>query len=478
MSDSKHEKFESTKLLVAGRGVTSPDRMPVINPCNETVVTQVPVATVSELEQAIASAQAAMTAWSGNLELRQQTLSAIAKILLDNQQLLAEALSLETGLPLANTRDEVAMAAYFFKYRSRTATVIETLYDDDKQRVQVVRKPLGVVGAIIPWNAPLMIASEKMATAFAAGNTVVVKTSPKAPLALLMLGQMLAEEVPAGVLSILAGGDDIGKAMVADARIAMISFTGSTSAGKAIMASGGATLKRLSLELGGNDPAIVLPGNDPRKVASKIFWGAFYRCGQICAAIKRVYVHDSIYDDFVAAISVLAEKIEPVDAFVEGALIGPLSNRQQFEKVQSLVDRSLAAGGNLRAGGKHIDKKGYFFAPTIISDVDASNPLVREEQFGPVLPIIRYDDIDAAIAQANDTEYGLGASVWGEDLEQAEYIALQLQAGSSWVNRHGIVMPDIPFGGFKESGIGRANGAIGLDAYSELQTLSIAKPKQ
>lgn len=239
------------KMLINGQGVTSAQNLEVINPCNEEIVAQVPDATVTDLDQAITAAKSALVGWSDDEALRKSVLLSIASVIHENQEALARALSLETGLPLANTKDEVGMAAYFFKYRSKTVVPVDIIHDDERQRVQVVRKPVGVVGAIIPWNAPMMIASEKISTAFAAGNTVVLKTSPLAPLALLLLGQLLADKVPAGVLNILSGGDVIGKQMVADPRIGMISFTGSTEAGKAIMASGGATLKRLSLELGG-----------------------------------------------------------------------------------------------------------------------------------------------------------------------------------------------------------------------------------
>lgn len=464
-------------LLINGKQVKAEEHRAVINPCTEQQVAEVPCGSLQHLQQAVVAAKAALPAWSNNLEARQQTLKQIAQVITENQDRLATLLSLETGLAFANARDEVGMAAYFFKYRSRCVPAIDVIHDDDAQKVQVVRKPIGVVGAIIPWNAPMMIASEKIATAFSAGNTVVLKTSPLAPMALLLLGGLLAEIVPAGVLNILCGSDELGKAMVAHADIGMISFTGSTSVGRAIMASGGATLKRLSLELGGNDAAIVLADANPQKVASRIFWGAFYRSGQICAAIKRVYVPAAMYDDFVQAMVQMANKIQPMDAFAEGALMGPLSNAEQYQKVVSLIARTQAAGGHLVAGGIPEKNKGYFIPPTIFTGVDANNPLVVEEQFGPVLPILPYHGVEQAITEANATDFGLGASVWGADLHSAEAVANQLQAGSVWINRHGIVMPDIPFGGFKGSGIGRANGNIGLDSYSELQTISMAKPK-
>lgn len=478
MNKNIPEEAKENYLLIDGRMVTSEQTIPVINPCNEQEITRVPTATGEHLEAAIFAAQTAFSNWAQDEAVRQNLLRKIAGVIAENIDTLATLLSLETGLPLGNARDEVAMAGYFFKYRSASSPATETIHDDEKQRVQVIRKPIGVVGAIIPWNAPMMIASEKLSTALAAGNTVVMKTSPMAPLALLHFAKLLAEVLPAGVINVLCGDDEIGKRMVSDPRVGMISFTGSTSAGKAIMASGGASLKRLSLELGGNDAAIVMPDADVKKVASKIFWGAFYRTGQVCAAIKRLYVPAALKEEMLEALAQVCQKIVPGDSFAEGALLGPLANRQQYEKVTSLVERSVAEGGVIAAGGEATAEPGFFYPPTLIAEVNASNPLVVEEQFGPVLPVIVYDDLADAIKQANATEYGLGASVWGTDLDAAEKVALQLEAGSVWINRHGIVMPDIPFGGFKHSGLGRANGAVGLDSYCELQTVSIAKPRK
>ena len=344
--------------------------------------------------------------------------------------------------------------------------------------MQVIRKPAGVVGAIIPWNAPMMIACEKIGTAFAAGDTVVMKPSPFAPLSLLLLGKLVQSAVPAGILSILPGSDDLGAALVVHEKVAMISFTGSISAGRAIMANGASTLKRLSLELGGNDAAIVLPDVNVAKTAQKLFFGAFYRGGQVCAAIKRLYVHRDIYDDMVAALKTIAEHNVLGDPFDDKTSMGPISNAPQFERVKSLVAQSVDAGGTILTGGKALERPGYFYAPTLVTDVDADNPLVTQEQFGPVLPIIAYDDIDEAIAAANATSFGLGGSIWTDDIEVGAALARRLESGSAWVNRHGLVMPDTPFGGMKQSGVGRANGQAGLDAYAELQTISIALPRK
>ena len=244
------------------------------------------------------------------------------------------------------------------------------------------------------------------------------------------------------------------------------------------MANGASTLKRLSLELGGNDAAIVLPDVNVAKTAQKLFFGAFYRGGQVCAAIKRLYVHRDIYDDMVAALKTIAEHNVLGDPFDDKTSMGPISNAPQFERVKSLVAQSVDAGGTILTGGKALERPGYFYAPTLVTDVDADNPLVTQEQFGPVLPIIAYDDIDEAIAAANATSFGLGGSIWTDDIEVGAALARRLESGSAWVNRHGLVMPDTPFGGMKQSGVGRANGQAGLDAYAELQTISIALPRK
>jgi acyl-CoA reductase-like NAD-dependent aldehyde dehydrogenase len=353
------------------------------------------------------------------------------------------------------------------------------VHDDERQSVVVRRKPIGVVGAILPWNAPMLIAVEKIASAFAAGNTVVVKTSPLAPIAVKRFGEMLEGQLPDGVLSILCGEADLGAALVEHPGVGMISFTGSIRAGRQIMAAAAPRLKRLSLELGGNDAAILLPDIDVAKTAPKVFMNAFYRTGQVCAGIKRVYVHSDVYDATVEAFAHLATTTKMGDPFEEGVVLGPLSNRMQFDRVAELVDNARAAGATVVVGGSRIGDKGNFYAPTVITDAGPDVPIVADEQFGPAVPLIRYENLDDAIAAANGTDFGLGASVWGADATSAADVAAKLDAGSVWVNRHGLVMPDVPFGGIKQSGVGRANGDVGVDSYSELTTISVAlnRPK-
>ncbi len=465
-------------LLIDGVPAMSDTRIDVINPATGTVAASVPGASLTQLDSAVAAARRARPAWAADAPLRASTLLALADIVMEHRDELARMLSLEIGLPFATAKDEVGMAAMFLKYRSASVPATETIHDDEKQRVEVVRRPSGIVGAIIPWNAPMMIACEKIGTAFAAGNTAVVKPSPMAPMALLLFGKLVGSAAPAGVLNIVTGGDELGAALVAHPDVSMISFTGSTAAGRAIMANAAPLLKRLSLELGGNDAAIVLPDVNITKTAQKLYFGAFYRGGQVCAAIKRLYVHRSILGPMVDALRGMAEQAVPGDPFAEETTMGPLSNRQQFEKVKTLVAASLDAGGTLVTGGAPLDRPGFFFPPTLVTTDDPANPLVTEEQFGPVLPIIAFDDIDEAVRAANATSFGLGASVWTDDIERGVAIARRLESGSAWVNRHGLVMPDTPFGGMKQSGIGRANGQAGLDSYCELQTISVALPRK
>lgn len=463
-------------LLVGGTLASGENRIAIENPASGDICATVPAATPLQLEAAVAAAAAA-TDWRADEALRRKTLQAMAVAMEAHADELARLLSLEIGLPMNVARDEVAAARGFLLYRAQAALPSNVIYDDARQSVAVARRPIGVVGAIIPWNAPVLIACEKIATAFAAGNAVVVKPSPLAPLTLLKLGELWAPVVPAGALSVLPGDAELGADLVAHPRVGMISFTGSIRAGQAIMAAGAPGLKRLSLELGGNDAAIVLPDIDVAKMASRIFMGAFYRSGQICAAIKRLYVHRDVAADLTEALKTLAEGCVLGDPFDATTTMGPLSNRQQFEIVSSLVKASMAQGGVAIAGGSVLDRPGYFYRPTLVTGVTDDNPLVQEEQFGPALPIIPVASAEEAIARANATRFGLGGSVWTADIERGAQIAASLECGSAWINRHGIVQPDIPFGGMKLSGLGRANGDVGLDSYAELQTVSFAKPR-
>ena len=279
------------------------------------------------------------------------------------------------------------------------------------------------------------------------------------------------------MLNIAPGGNDLGEALVSAPQVGMISFTGSIAAGRAIMAAGAPGLKRLSLELGGNDAAIVLPDADVGQVARKLFMGAFFRGGQVCAAIKRLYVHQDMAASLTEALRQIAEATVLGDPFDPATTMGPISTRPQFDRVSQLVADTLRGGGKALTGGLALNRPGNFYPPTLVVNVDETSPLVAEEQFGPALPILPYARVEDAILAANATPFGLGASVWTSNTDLGVDVAQQLEAGSVWVNQHGLVLPNVPFGGMKQSGLGRANGLVGRDSYCELQTVSIALPK-
>jgi len=464
------------RLLIDGALVPGAESVAVINPATGETLVDAPMVSRAQLDQAVAAALDVPRIWGRDEALRRQSLSQAADIVSAHVAELATILCLEIGLPYKLAEMETGAAVAFLRYRASGKASIDTIADDEKQRIYVRRIPVGVTGAILPWNAPLLIAAEKLSTAVAAGNSVVMKPSPLAPLTVLRLGMLLRDVFPSGVFNTVPGGDQLGKALVAHPKVGMISFTGSIAAGQSIMAASSPGLKRLSLELGGNDAAIVLPDVDIRKVARRLFTGAFFRTGQICAAIKRLYVHESIMSELLAEMKTVAEGTVLGDPFDPATTMGPLANRPQFERVENLVSASLAAGGKAVAGGHALDRPGNFYAPTLVVGLSDKAPLVAEEQFGPALPVLSFAKVEDAIEAANGTVYGLGGSVWTSDVEQGIDIASQLRSGTAWVNQHGIVLPHIPFGGVNLSGLGRANGAVGLDSYSELQTISVSLP--
>ncbi|MGH6633256.1 MAG: aldehyde dehydrogenase family protein, partial [Sphingopyxis sp.] len=349
-----------------------------------------------------------------------------------------------------------------------------TIQDDASAFVQVRRKPLGVVAGIIAWNFPLLMACWKIGPAVIAGNTIVLKPAPTTPVTALMLGELCRDIFPAGVVNIITDANDLGGYLTADPRIAKVGFTGSTATGKKIMASAADGLKRLTLELGGNDPGIVLDDVDVRETAQGIFNAAFLNCGQVCLAIKRAYVHDSIYDAMCDELARLAEAAVVDDGLAQGAQIGPIQNKAQFEKLKGFLGRARN-DGTIIAGGEIIDRAGYFLRPTIVRDVTDGDEIVDEEQFGPILPVIRYSDIDDVVARANASPYGLGASVWSRDIDRAVAVADRIESGSVWVNQHIAIGPHIPMAGVKSSGLGVEQSEEGLAEYTQLSIINVAR---
>jgi acyl-CoA reductase-like NAD-dependent aldehyde dehydrogenase len=320
-----------------------------------------------------------------------------------------------------------------------------------------------------------MLAVWKIAPALLAGNTIVLKPSPFTPLSTLKLGEILKDVVPPGVMNVVSGGDALGAWISSHPVVRKVSFTGSVATGKKVAASAAPDLKRLTLELGGNDAAIVLDDVDVKSVVPKLFWGAFSNSGQICSAIKRVYVPDALYEPVAQGLAEMAKSVKVGDGMQEGVELGPINNKPQFERVTELVEDAKKHGAKVLAGGSPIAGGGYFYQPTVVTDISDGTRLVDEEQFGPALPIVRYRDVEDAVERANATHFGLSGSVWSSNADRATEVAGELECGSAWVNQHLAVAPNLPFGGAKWSGIGVENGTWGLLGFTEIQVVNVVK---
>ncbi|WP_413249408.1 aldehyde dehydrogenase family protein [Sinomonas flava] len=470
------ETLEKTATLLAS--VEAPEgaaRQEILDPATGERVGFAPLHTVEDLEAAIAAATAAQPSWAAaGHGARSAALLAAADAVDAHAEELARLLSQEQGKPLngPNARFEVGACAAWLRAAATTVLEPETVVDDGTTRAVLHYRPLGVVGAIGPWNWPLMITVWQIAPALRMGNTVVVKPSSYTPLSVLALVRVLNQALPAQVLAAVAGDRQVGAALAGHPAIAKVMFTGSTGAGKAIIHSSAETVKRLTLELGGNDAGIVLPDADPAAIAEGLFWGAFINTGQTCAALKRLYVHTDIYEDVCTALAAYAATVPMGVGLDEASLLGPVQNRAQYDTVAVLVQAARDAGARILTGGTpDPDAPGFFYPATLVADIDNDNPLVREEQFGPALPIIEYTDLDQAVAMANDVEVGLGASVWSADADAARAVAARLDAGTVWVNSHGTVHPMAPFGGAKQSGYGLEFGVEGLKALGQPQVI-------
>lgn len=462
------------KLLIGGALVPGDAVMEVVNPATEEVLALCPRGSATQMDAAVAAAKAAFPAWARRpVAARREMLLALADRIDAAQDDLARLLTQEQGKPLAESSAEVLYTAVFTRQLAGLDLPVKVLEDSATRRIEQHRKPLGVVAAIVPWNFPLLIAAFKIAPALLAGNTLVIKPAPTTPLSLLRLGEIIAGIFPAGVVNIVTDLNDLGAQLSQHPDVAKVSFTGSTATGQRVMASAAGTLKRLTLELGGNDAAIVLPGADPEKVAPGLFGGAFMNAGQVCLAIKRAYVHESIYDDVVARLAALADAAVVDNGLQQGTTIGPVQNRMQFEKVKGFLE-DARRDGRIVAGGTVPDGPGYFIRPTIVADIDDSSPLVHEEQFGPILPVIRYAQAEEALSRANASPWGLGGSVWGEDREALRDLALRMDSGTCWINKHLDFGPTIPFGGAKQSGIGVEFAEEGLHEFTQIHIVNEA----
>ena len=448
----------------------------ILDPATGEAVGEAPVHTVDDLERAVAAAAAAQPAWAAlGHDVRSAALLKAADAVERSAEELAHLLSREQGKPLngPNARFEVGACVAWLRATAGTPLDPETVVDDGETRAVLHYRPIGVVGAIGPWNWPMMITVWQIAPALRMGNAVVVKPSQNTPLSVLALVAVINEELPEGLLSVVSSGRDVGARLTEHPAIGKIMFTGSTAAGRAIIKSSADTVKRLTMELGGNDAGIVLPDADPQAIAEDLFWGAFINTGQTCAALKRLYVHEDIYDAVCEELTKVAAAMPMGPGLDETNVLGPLQNRQQYDIVAKLVDAARDSGARILLGGNpDPEQPGYFYPTTLVADIDNDNPLVVEEQFGPALPIIRYSTVDEAVAKANALDVGLGASVWSSDPAAARDVAARLQAGTVWINKHGAVDPRIPFGGAKQSGYGLEFGVEGLKALGIPQVIN------
>jgi acyl-CoA reductase-like NAD-dependent aldehyde dehydrogenase len=442
----------------------------LLDPATGAVVGRAPQRTVADLDAAVATARQAQRGWAAQSHAeRSAVLNRAADAVEASAEALAELLSREQGKPLngPNARFEVGACAAWLRANAAFELEPQTIVEDESGTAVLEYVPAGVVGAIGPWNWPMMISIWQLAPSLRMGNAVVLKPSEYTPLSVLALGAVLNQVLPAGLVQVVSGDRGLGAALTAHPGVDKLMFTGSTSTGRAIMRSAADTLKRLTLELGGNDAGIVLPDADPQAIAEGVFWGAFINTGQTCAALKRLYVHESQYEEMCQALVDVARRMPMGIGLEEQNVLGPLQNRQQFGIVAGLVEQARQAGGRILLGGDpDLDQPGFFYPTTLVADLDPDHPLVAKEQFGPVLPIVKYADLDEAVELANGLDVGLGSSVWGSDLDAARAVAARLQAGTTWINKHGAVDPRVPFGGVKQSGYGLEFGLEGLKSVA------------
>ena len=455
--------------------ITVDEGREIINPATEEVVGVAPEGSVEELNAAVERAVQAQKSFAKLSDAeRCDLLLKAADAIEASAEPLVELLSREQGKPLngPNARFEVGACSAWLRATASFESPDYTAVDDDITAT-VHYRPLGVVGAIGPWNWPMMITIWQIAPALRMGNAVVVKPSEYTPLSVLALIKVFNSVLPEGVLQVVTGDGAVGAALTTHADIDKIMFTGSTATGKKIVESSAANLQRLTLELGGNDAGIVLDDADPAAIAGDLFWGAFINTGQTCAAMKRLYVPESLYDAVCEALVEVAKASPMGVGLEEENVLGPLQNKQQFDIVDKLVNAAKDSGARVLLGGDpDYDAPGYFYPTTLVADIDPDNPLVVEEQFGPALPIVKYTDLDWAIEQANKLDVGLGSSVWSSNRERALDVAAQLEAGTTWINSHGAVDPRVPFGGIKSSGYGVEFGTEGLKGLAYPQIIN------
>ena len=465
------------KNLINGEMITTGEWLDVVNPATEEVIGQVPACGAAELDQAVAGAREAFKTWKKtSFEERQAACLAISATIKENAEELYRLLTSEQGKPHEQAQGEIFGAAGMSKAQS-TLKLEDVVNEDSDERLSRTRRvPVGVVGGIVPWNFPVMMAVQKIIPALMSGCTIVLKPSPFTPLTTLRIAELIADKVPAGTVNIITGEDALGPMITGHPDIDKITFTGSTATGKKIMEGASADLKRITLELGGNDASIVMPDADPKKVAEQLFWSSFSNAGQICVAAKRVYIHEDIYDELSAAIVEYAKTVKVGDGSQQGTGVGPIQNKKQYDRVIELIEDAKDNGYQFLLGGD-VDPSGtgYFVPLTIMDNPPEDARIVAEEQFGPVMPLLKFSSEDEVITRANNSEYGLAGAVWTADTDKGVEIAEQLETGTVWINEYLHLSPFTPFGGHKQSGFGAEYGLDGLKEFTYPQVITVKK---
>jgi len=463
------------KLLIDGKLTDGASTLDVIDPATGRVFETCARADAAQLDAAVAAAKAAFPAWAARPHAeRRALLEKLADAMEARQEEFCNLLTREQGKPTPQAQFEIGGSIAALRYFAAQELPLEILRETAEEKILEQRTPLGVIAAITPWNFPVILLMLKLAPALAIGNTIVAKPAPSTPLTTALLGELAADILPRGVLNIIIDANDLGAALTDHVDVAKVSFTGSTATGKRVMASAAGTLKRLTLELGGNDAAIILDDADVKAVAPKVFDAAMINAGQVCLAVKRVYAPRAMIDELCAEFARLGRAAVVDNGLNQGAQIGPVQNKQQYDKVLTLIAEGKAQG-TVVVGGEPMGRDGYFIAPTVIRDLPEDARLVREEQFGPVFPVLAYDSLDEVIDRANDSEFGLGGTIWTSNPERGLQVATRIQSGTVWVNKH-LDMPfDIPFGGAKQSGIGREQGVDGMKEFTQGKIINVAK---
>ncbi len=477
------------KMFVAGelRDAKSGEVTEIRNPATGEVVDTVPKGNAEDVRDAVAAADEAFGVWSRmSTAKRGELLQGAVRLIRENEKELSTTLTKEQGKPIRESFLEIRRFAHTLEHYAGMAKTLRGGYVnlDDGRYGFILKKPMGVVGAIVPWNFPVSLMGNKVGPALLAGNTIVIKPAGSTPLTASRCVELIHRAgLPKGVINIVTGpGGVVGEEILQNPKIRKIGFTGETGTGKHVMEVAAKEIKRVTLELGGSDPMIVCDDADLDRAVSAASVGRFFNCGQACLAVKRLYLFDKIADTFMERLTGKVNKLRIGDGIKRETLLGPLHTKAQREEVEAMVADAVKQGAKVLTGGKRPQgqefEKGFFLQPTLLADVDPDARIVVEECFGPALPILRVKDLDEAIEQANSSIFGLGSSVWTRDIDKAMRAAEQIEAGYTWVNSAQIIYDELPFGGVKQSGLGREHGNEAIDYYTETKSIVVATEKK